>query len=103
MFPLSCVVQNYAWGKVGLESEVAKLVASGDPLIQIQPDQPYAEVSMCMSIPSVSPSHLCIHPCVHPTPWLWLSPSCILPGRGADPQLSHVPWEQGGNLEGNPA
>lgn len=58
VFPLSCVVQNYAWGKVGLESEVAKLVASGDPLIQIQPDQPYAEVSMCMSIPSVSPSHL---------------------------------------------
>ncbi|NXY54418.1 MPI isomerase, partial [Callaeas wilsoni] len=46
VFPLSCVVQNYSWGKVGLESEVAKLVASGDPLVQIQPDQPYAELWM---------------------------------------------------------
>ncbi|XP_008937724.1 PREDICTED: mannose-6-phosphate isomerase-like, partial [Merops nubicus] len=31
-FPLSCAVQSYSWGKVGLESEVAKLLASGDPL-----------------------------------------------------------------------
>ncbi|NXF26749.1 MPI isomerase, partial [Rhodinocichla rosea] len=46
VFPLSCVVQNYSWGKVGLQSEVAKLVASGDPLVQIQPDQPYAELWM---------------------------------------------------------
>uniref|UniRef100_A0A8D2NDU4 mannose-6-phosphate isomerase n=1 Tax=Zonotrichia albicollis TaxID=44394 RepID=A0A8D2NDU4_ZONAL len=37
---------NYSWGKVGLESEVAKLVASGDPLVQIQPDLPYAELWM---------------------------------------------------------
>nr|XP_026649704.1 mannose-6-phosphate isomerase [Zonotrichia albicollis] len=46
VFPLSCAVQNYSWGKVGLESEVAKLVASGDPLVQIQPDLPYAELWM---------------------------------------------------------
>ncbi|NXC21703.1 MPI isomerase, partial [Corythaeola cristata] len=46
VFPLSCAVQTYSWGKVGLESEVAKLVASGDPLVQIQPDRPYAELWM---------------------------------------------------------
>ncbi|KFP05382.1 Mannose-6-phosphate isomerase, partial [Calypte anna] len=46
VFPLSCTVQKYSWGKVGLESEVAKLVAGSDPLIRIQPDQPYAELWM---------------------------------------------------------
>ncbi|KAJ7398109.1 Mannose-6-phosphate isomerase [Pitangus sulphuratus] len=46
VFPLSCAVQNYSWGKVGLESEVAKLLTSGDPLVQIQPDRPYAELWM---------------------------------------------------------
>ncbi|XP_074955989.1 mannose-6-phosphate isomerase isoform X3 [Phalacrocorax aristotelis] len=46
VFPLSCAVQNYSWGKVGLESEVAKLLASSDPLVQIQPDRPYAELWM---------------------------------------------------------
>uniref|UniRef100_A0A8C0ART4 Mannose-6-phosphate isomerase n=1 Tax=Buteo japonicus TaxID=224669 RepID=A0A8C0ART4_9AVES len=37
---------SYSWGKVGLESEVAKLLASSDPLVQIQPDRPYAELWM---------------------------------------------------------
>ncbi|XP_049668729.1 mannose-6-phosphate isomerase [Accipiter gentilis] len=46
VFPLSCAVQSYSWGKVGLESEVAKLLASSDPLVQIQPDRPYAELWM---------------------------------------------------------
>ncbi|NWI16537.1 MPI isomerase, partial [Crypturellus soui] len=46
VFPLAGVVQSYAWGKVGLESEVAKLVASSDPLVHIEPDQPYAELWM---------------------------------------------------------
>lgn len=48
VFPLSCLVQNYAWGKVGLESEVAKLVLGGDPQSVIQDDRPYAEVSTCL-------------------------------------------------------
>lgn len=61
MFPLSCVVQNYSWGKVGLESEVAKLVASGDPLVQIQPDQPYAEVSASLC-PCLRPIRVSIPP-----------------------------------------
>ncbi|XP_041073946.1 mannose-6-phosphate isomerase-like [Polyodon spathula] len=46
VFPLSCVVQKYAWGKVGLDSEVAKLVVSGDPLAVIEEDKPYAELWM---------------------------------------------------------
>lgn len=47
VFPLSCLVQNYAWGKVGLDSEVAKLVLGGDPQAVIQDDRPYAEVNTC--------------------------------------------------------
>ncbi|XP_017341679.2 mannose-6-phosphate isomerase [Ictalurus punctatus] len=46
VFPLSCLVQNYAWGKVGLDSEVAKLVLGGDPQAVIQDDRPYAELWM---------------------------------------------------------
>ncbi|KAM8860471.1 mannose-6-phosphate isomerase isoform 1-T1 [Synchiropus picturatus] len=46
VFPLSCVVQNYAWGKIGLDSEVAKLVVGADPLTSIQDGKPYAELWM---------------------------------------------------------
>lgn len=44
MFPLTCAVQNYAWGKVGSDSEVAQLVIGGDPLAVIDEGKPYAEV-----------------------------------------------------------
>lgn len=44
MFPLTCAVQHYAWGKVGADSEVAQLVVGGDPLAVIEEDKPYAEV-----------------------------------------------------------
>ncbi|XP_067829635.1 mannose-6-phosphate isomerase [Heptranchias perlo] len=46
VFPLRCVVQHYAWGKVGLESEVAKLISSGDPSVVIEQEKPYAELWM---------------------------------------------------------
>ncbi|XP_013876728.1 mannose-6-phosphate isomerase [Austrofundulus limnaeus] len=46
VFPLTCAVQNYAWGKVGLDSEVAKLVLGGDPLAVIEDNKPYAELWM---------------------------------------------------------
>ncbi|XP_028630245.1 mannose-6-phosphate isomerase [Grammomys surdaster] len=46
VFPLSCVVQHYAWGKVGSKSEVASLLANSDPLAQISEDMPYAELWM---------------------------------------------------------
>jgi len=39
-------VQNYAWGKVGSQSMVAKLSASSDKSFQIDEDQPYAELWM---------------------------------------------------------
>lgn len=58
VFPLACVVQNYSWGKLGLQSEVAQLVASDDPTAHIDPEQPYAEVR-----PSVPPP---VRPSVHP-------------------------------------
>lgn len=65
VFPLSCAVQSYSWGKMGLESEVAKLLASSDPLVQIQPDRPYAEVS--------------VWPCVCPSPSICLSQPSAAP------------------------
>ncbi|XP_036204975.1 mannose-6-phosphate isomerase isoform X2 [Myotis myotis] len=46
VFPLSCVVQQYAWGKMGSHSEVARLLASSDPLARISEDKPYAELWM---------------------------------------------------------
>uniref|UniRef100_A0A2K5N384 Mannose-6-phosphate isomerase n=1 Tax=Cercocebus atys TaxID=9531 RepID=A0A2K5N384_CERAT len=46
VFPLSCAVQHYAWGKMGSNSEVARLLASSDPLAQIAEDKPYAELWM---------------------------------------------------------
>ncbi|XP_018414423.1 PREDICTED: mannose-6-phosphate isomerase [Nanorana parkeri] len=46
VFLLSCAVQDYAWGKLGSSSEVARLWASGDPKRQIEPNKPYAELWM---------------------------------------------------------
>uniref|UniRef100_A0A1A8EQH4 Mannose-6-phosphate isomerase n=2 Tax=Nothobranchius korthausae TaxID=1143690 RepID=A0A1A8EQH4_9TELE len=46
VFPLTCAVQNYAWGKFGLESTVARLVVGDDPLAVIEDDKPYAELWM---------------------------------------------------------
>ncbi|KAL4622791.1 mannose-6-phosphate isomerase isoform X1 [Arapaima gigas] len=46
VFPLSCVVQNYAWGKLGLDSEVAQLVLGSDPVAVVEEDKPYAELWM---------------------------------------------------------
>jgi len=45
MLKLNCAVQNYAWGKVGKESEVAKLFASGSNE-EIDEGKPYAELWM---------------------------------------------------------
>uniref|UniRef100_A0A8C0MWJ0 Mannose-6-phosphate isomerase n=1 Tax=Canis lupus familiaris TaxID=9615 RepID=A0A8C0MWJ0_CANLF len=46
VFPLSCAVQHYAWGKMGSSSEVAQLLASSDPAAAISEDKPYAELWM---------------------------------------------------------
>ncbi|XP_038639972.1 mannose-6-phosphate isomerase isoform X1 [Scyliorhinus canicula] len=46
VFPLKCAVQHYAWGKVGLESEVAKLTLSNDPTVAVEQEKPYAELWM---------------------------------------------------------
>ena len=42
---LSCAVQTYAWGKVGEESEVARLKSSAEPTqFCLDSKSPYAEV-----------------------------------------------------------
>ena len=43
---LQCKVQNYEWGKLGLDSTVAKLLSSAHPDIAIDQSQPYAELWM---------------------------------------------------------
>ncbi|XP_013193955.1 mannose-6-phosphate isomerase [Amyelois transitella] len=43
---LQCKVQTYDWGKVGSESTVAKLVASGDQNFVVESSTPYAELWM---------------------------------------------------------
>ena len=43
MLTLSCKVQNYDWGKIGLESEVAKLIDVGGHA-KVDQQAKYAEV-----------------------------------------------------------
>ena len=44
-FQLSCAVQTYAWGKVGDDSEVARLKSSAEPTeFKVDTKSPYAEV-----------------------------------------------------------
>ncbi|XP_019616439.1 PREDICTED: mannose-6-phosphate isomerase-like [Branchiostoma belcheri] len=46
VFPLKCAVQQYAWGKVGSDSEVAKLSASNDSNFVVDNSATYAELWM---------------------------------------------------------
>ncbi|WAR27262.1 MPI-like protein [Mya arenaria] len=46
VFELNCAYQNYAWGKVGSSSEVAKLLKSGNASVSIEEQTPYAELWM---------------------------------------------------------
>ncbi len=41
---LKCAVQQYAWGRIGEDSEVATLTQASDPDFQLKADEPYAEV-----------------------------------------------------------
>ena len=43
---LKCVAQQYAWGKLGLASQVAQLMKNAHPQIEIKQDKPYAELWM---------------------------------------------------------
>jgi len=43
VFLLRASVQQYAWGKPGLQSEVAKLCQSGDKQFKLDESSPYAE------------------------------------------------------------
>lgn len=46
VFELKCACQNYHWGKVGEDSEVAKLLSSGDASFVIDKEARYAELWM---------------------------------------------------------
>ncbi|KAK7089973.1 hypothetical protein V1264_009842 [Littorina saxatilis] len=46
VFKLRCGVQEYDWGKIGLNSEVASLKAGADPDFRIDPTKTYAELWM---------------------------------------------------------
>lgn len=46
VFPLHCIVQNYAWGKKGTQSEVAALIKNVCPHFHIEENKPYAELWM---------------------------------------------------------
>ncbi|CAG5119163.1 unnamed protein product [Candidula unifasciata] len=46
IFELKCAVQQYAWGKKGSESVVARLKAAADPDFVIDEQTPYAELWM---------------------------------------------------------
>lgn len=72
---LSCCVQNYAWGKIGLESKVAQLKCSAEKEFSIMKDQPYAEVCIYIYIYLFSQSgtgivHTCIY--IHSLVQLWM-------------------------------
>lgn len=66
---LSCAVQTYAWGKVGLESEVARLKSSAEPdNFVVDEGQTYAEVLkstvFCGRVPDV-----CLFVCLFSYGW----------------------------------
>ena len=44
IFRLKCAVQNYDWGKVGIESKVAQFAQISRDF-EIQLDRPYSEVN----------------------------------------------------------
>lgn len=46
VFELRCEVQQYAWGKLGLDSEVARLSQESNPDFKVSPTEPYAELWM---------------------------------------------------------
>lgn len=88
VFPLTCAVQNYAWGKVGSDSEVAKLVVGGDPLAVIDEGRPYAEVRVAVEVLVLAQTgDLLLLMCVSvltPGPVSQLGPVCSgRPPRGA--------------------
>lgn len=78
------MVQNYAWGKVGEASEVARLVVGGDPLAVIDGGKPYAEVRFCGgAAPSVEELLLLLQVCCDYADPMFASPPAV---DGGSPQ-----------------
>lgn len=66
------MVQNYAWGKVGEASEVARLVVGGDPLAVIEDGKPYAEVRGHPLVQLLFLSRVWYHSCCNCLFQLWM-------------------------------
>lgn len=43
---LDCHIQNYEWGKLGLDSKVASLYKNVNPEFEVEDNKPYAELWM---------------------------------------------------------
>lgn len=43
---LDCQIQNYEWGKLGLDSKVASLYKNANPSFEVDENKPYAELWM---------------------------------------------------------
>ncbi|GAB6021171.1 hypothetical protein CHUAL_003801 [Chamberlinius hualienensis] len=46
VFPLHCIIQHYAWGKLGSDSEVSQLISNVRPDFKVDETKPYAELWM---------------------------------------------------------
>ena len=71
MLKLKCAVQNYAWGKPGRESEVAKLYSSGNDNAEVDDEKPYAE--LWMGTHPSGPSHISSGPSKDSTLKSWIA------------------------------
>lgn len=74
-FQVKCAVQTYAWGKIGKDSEVAKLSKSGDSNFALDEDAPYAE--LWMGTHPKGPSVLFTSPEKSLSDWIEQHPACI--------------------------
>lgn len=46
VFKLKCSIQQYKWGRIGHESEVARLLSEAGSDLEVDRNAPYAEVSV---------------------------------------------------------
>ncbi|XP_038050302.1 mannose-6-phosphate isomerase-like isoform X2 [Patiria miniata] len=72
---LKCAVQQYAWGRIGKDSEVATLTQSCDPSFQLKEDEPYAE--LWMGTHSKGPSILQDDEAKPLKDWIAAQPDCL--------------------------
>ena len=83
LFPLKCMVMNYAWGKLGADSLVGRLASTGLDEMEINPGTPYGELWVGTH-PSGPSMVMLTSPWRTVTPlseWIKLNPSLLGPRR----------------------